>query len=139
MNNVTVENKLATVDLKPLIGTEVKLDAETLASGKHAAELRALLEERGVLIFRGVNLSDEQLQAWQTTGVRSRPLVWTHQSGRKSRVLGCTADRIEGMGVEEGRLLLTKLLSWSTQPQFVYTHSWRPGDLLIWDNTGTMH
>src|SRR4051794_20451072 len=27
----------------------------------------------------------------------------------------------------------------STQPQFVYRHEWRPGDLLIWDNTGTMH
>jgi alpha-ketoglutarate-dependent taurine dioxygenase len=253
MNTLTVETKLPTVDLKPLVGTEVKTDAATLADGAHAAELRALLEARGVLIFRGVDLTDEQqlafseslgqvvrhgerspiqkitldpkvdmaaeylkgslfwhidgategapnfaavlgarrlpaeggdtefantyaawealpedekkaleklrvihsmesaqrvvypqpsyeqVQAWQQHPTRSLPLVWTHKSGRKSLVLGCTADRVEGMGVEEGRLLLAKLLSWSTQPQFVYTHQWRPGDLLIWDNTGTMH
>ena len=39
----------------------------------------------------------------------------------------------------QGRALLTKLREWSTQPQFVYRHDWQPGDLLIWDNTGTMH
>jgi alpha-ketoglutarate-dependent taurine dioxygenase len=54
-------------------------------------------------------------------------------------VLGCTASHIEGLPIEESNLLLAKLLSWSTQPQFVYRHQWSPGDLLIWDNTGTMH
>jgi len=27
----------------------------------------------------------------------------------------------------------------ATQPQYVYRHQWQLGDLLIWDNTGTMH
>jgi alpha-ketoglutarate-dependent taurine dioxygenase len=27
----------------------------------------------------------------------------------------------------------------ATQPKYVYRHSWQMGDLLIWDNTGTMH
>ena len=39
----------------------------------------------------------------------------------------------------EGRALLDELQAWATQPQFVYRHHWRLGDLLIWDNTGTMH
>jgi alpha-ketoglutarate-dependent taurine dioxygenase len=65
--------------------------------------------------------------------------VWTHQSGRKSLVLGSTTSHIEGMTPEAGRALLARLEEWSTQPRFVYRHEWKLGDLLIWDNTGTMH
>lgn len=39
----------------------------------------------------------------------------------------------------EGAALLDHLLQWATQPQFVLRHQWRPGDLVIWDNTGMLH
>src|ERR1700741_3363429 len=68
-----VETKLKTVDLTPLTGSEVMIDAESLVSGVHAAELKALLQARGVLIFRNINLSDEQQLAFAETlgtGVR---------------------------------------------------------------------
>lgn len=80
-----------------------------------------------------------ELRMWQGHAPRNQPLVWTHRDGRKSLVLGATASHIEGMSYEEGRLLLAKLLDWATQPQYVYTHHWKVGDLLVWDNTGTMH
>jgi alpha-ketoglutarate-dependent taurine dioxygenase len=80
-----------------------------------------------------------ELRMWQSMKPRSQPLVWTHRDGRKSLVLGATASHVEGMGYEEGRLLLAKLLDWATQPQYVYTHHWKIGDLVVWDNTGTMH
>ena len=80
-----------------------------------------------------------ELTAWQLRTPKVHPLVWTHKSGRKSLVLGCTADRVEGMGIEEGRMLLCRLMEHATQSQFVYQHDWTIGDLLIWDNTGTMH
>lgn len=80
-----------------------------------------------------------QLQAWQSYKPKSHPLVWTHQSGRKSLVLGATASHVEGMSLEEGRAILCRLLDWATQRQFVYQHTWTLGDLVIWDNTGTMH
>jgi len=41
--------------------------------------------------------------------------------------------------VAEGRLLLRDLTEHATQPQFVYRHAWRVGDLVIWDNRATMH
>jgi alpha-ketoglutarate-dependent 2,4-dichlorophenoxyacetate dioxygenase len=41
--------------------------------------------------------------------------------------------------VPEGRLLLHDLSDFATQPQFVYSHKWRVGDLVIWDNRDTMH
>jgi alpha-ketoglutarate-dependent taurine dioxygenase len=36
-------------------------------------------------------------------------------------------------------LLLLDLNAHATQPQFVYSHTWRQGDLVIWDNRCTMH
>ena len=39
----------------------------------------------------------------------------------------------------DGRLLLLDLTEHATQRQFVYRHSWRAGDLVIWDNRCTMH
>jgi alpha-ketoglutarate-dependent taurine dioxygenase len=83
--------------------------------------------------------TDADVAQWRTRPVRSHPLVWTHVSGRKSLVLGGTATYVEGMGEEESRALLDHLQEWATQPQYVYQHDWQVGDLVIWDNTGTMH
>lgn len=240
-------------DLTTHIGTRIETSSEELLSGVHAAHLRELLEQRGVLIFRGLFFTKEQQVAfartlgrvqaqadgdvskitidpavsataeylkgsffWHIDGAsddqpnlaallnaqvlsaeggtthfantyaaydalteddkalydrlrvvhsfevsqryvnpepsfeeaslwqkarpeKVHPLVWKHRSGRKSLVLGSTASHVEGMSLPEGRALLTKLRDWATQPQFVYGHVWELGDLLLWDNTGTMH
>jgi alpha-ketoglutarate-dependent 2,4-dichlorophenoxyacetate dioxygenase len=41
--------------------------------------------------------------------------------------------------VADGRILLYDLNLFATRPQFVYSHQWRIGDLVIWDNRSTMH
>ena len=243
---------LRTTDVTPRIGTVVETDVETLLGGTRAGEIRALLEERGVLVFPRIQLSDEQqvaftrtlgrivdegdnyiykvtldtsvhetaeylkgafywhidgtnlevpifasllsgrklsdtggdtefcntyaayedlpesekqglegltvvhslvasqryvdpepsyekFKSWRRQTPSRLPLVWTHRSGRKSLVLGCTASHVEGLSVEESDDLLCRLRDWATQPQFVYRHRWTLGDLVIWDNTGTMH
>jgi alpha-ketoglutarate-dependent 2,4-dichlorophenoxyacetate dioxygenase len=67
-------------------------------------------------------------------------LVRTHPgSGRKSLYLSSHAGRIVGMEEPEARLLLMDLIEHATQPQFVHTHTWRTGDLVMWDNRCTMH
>jgi alpha-ketoglutarate-dependent taurine dioxygenase len=245
--------QLDVVDLTPRIGSELRTDVETLLSGREAQNIRATLEQRGVVYFRGLEISDEQQVAiattlgnivqnegaegiykislddkvnerakylkgslfwhfdgslqpfpnlatllrgvqlsevggdtefcntyaayddlpdadkaliadlrvvhsaersqyyvtpemsyeevafWQKSPTKSCPMVWTHQSGRKSLLLGATADYVEGLPVEESRALLARLRDWATQPQYVYRHEWQVGDLIIWDNTGTMH
>ena len=85
------------------------------------------------------NPSEEQLAAWRKNPPKLHPLVWHHQSGRKSLLLGSTACGVDGMELEEGNALLARLTEWTTQPQFVYRHEWQMGDLVVWDNTGTMH
>jgi alpha-ketoglutarate-dependent taurine dioxygenase len=71
--------------------------------------------------------------------VKEHPLVWTRKSGRKSLVIGTTTDRIAGMSLAEGRALLERLREWTVQPDFVYRHAWQDGDLVIWNNCGTLH
>jgi len=71
--------------------------------------------------------------------VGERPLIWTSSSGRKSLLIGETADRIVGMPLAEGRALLARLLEWAGQPDFSYSHQWQQGDLVIWNNCGALH
>jgi len=83
--------------------------------------------------------SYEKMQAWQARGVNRLPLVWKHRSGRQSLVLGCTALQVVGMDISESEALLVRMRDWATSPQFVYRHHWKLGDMVVWDNTGTMH
>ncbi len=61
------------------------------------------------------------------------------ESGRKSLYVASHAGRIFGMPDAEARALLEELIAHTTQRQFVYTHRWRPRDLVMWDNRCTMH
>ncbi len=68
------------------------------------------------------------------------PLVRTiPRSNRQSLYIASHASRIIDWPVPEGRLLLRDLMEHATQPEFVYRHAWRVGDLVIWDNRATMH
>jgi len=67
-------------------------------------------------------------------------LVRTHPgSKRKTLYLSAHASHIVGWPVADGRLLLLDLNEHATQRRFVYSHTWRLGDLVIWDNRCTMH
>jgi alpha-ketoglutarate-dependent taurine dioxygenase len=72
-------------------------------------------------------------------GVKEHPLVWRHQTGRKSLVLGMTVDHVAGMPEAESRALVAKLSAHATRREIVYRHEWQIGDLLTWDNCGVMH
>jgi alpha-ketoglutarate-dependent taurine dioxygenase len=235
-------------DLSPRIGSVVATDKHTLLNGEQAAELRDLLERRGVILFRGLDLTDEQQVvlahtlgeieqalykvsfdpqhnpdfaaytrgtfSWHMDRIdldvpplgsiltarvlsptggetefantyaayedlpenyrtyldtqrivhtieasyreltdksekliafarkfppKEQPLIWKHRSGRKSLALGVHAYRVVGMSEQDGERLLAELMDWATQPAYVYRHSWKLGDTVMWDNTGTMH
>lgn len=81
----------------------------------------------------------EELARWRSRPTHENPLVWTHRNGRKSLVLGASADHIVGMDLDEGRALLAELLDHATRPAKVYSHTWSVGDTVIWDNQGVLH
>lgn len=68
------------------------------------------------------------------------PLVRTHpDTGAKVLYLGNHAGHIIDLPDVEGAALLAELLEFATQPRFVYTHAWQPGDLVLWDNRCLVH
>jgi alpha-ketoglutarate-dependent 2,4-dichlorophenoxyacetate dioxygenase len=84
-----------------------------------------------------VDYSDEERAMFRP--VRQK-LVRTHPvTGRKSLYLSSHAGAIVGMPVAEARILLRDLTEHATQPRFVYAHTWRSWDLIIWDNRQMMH
>ena len=129
----------------PDIGGDTEF-ANTYAAYQALPEAdKALIENLKVVhkveaSFRFVpNLSDEQLAAFRSHDPKQHPLVWHHRNGRKSLITSTSAAGIVGMGQAEGEALLQRMMDWATQPQFVYVHQWQLGDVVMWDNTGTMH
>ncbi|MFJ2667678.1 TauD/TfdA dioxygenase family protein [Nocardia fluminea] len=81
----------------------------------------------------------EQVARWRQLPSHEVDLVWDRKDGRRSLVIGTTADHIVGMERDQSDELLEELLQWSTQERFRYTHSWQVNDVVIWDNTGMLH
>jgi alpha-ketoglutarate-dependent taurine dioxygenase len=83
--------------------------------------------------------SPEELARWRARPTHEHPLVWTHRNGRRSLVLGASADHVVGMDLDEGRALLAELVDRATGADNVYRHNWSVGDTVIWDNRGVLH
>lgn len=69
------------------------------------------------------------------------PLARTHpDTGRKAIYLNpLRVRRFLGMTPEQCAGLIEDLVAHATQPEFVYTHRWRLGDFVIWDNRRSIH
>lgn len=68
------------------------------------------------------------------------PLVRVHpDSGDKALYLGNHASHIVGRPTADGQALLRTMIQHVQQPQFVYTHRWQQGDLVLWDNRCSVH
>jgi alpha-ketoglutarate-dependent 2,4-dichlorophenoxyacetate dioxygenase len=111
------------------------LDARTKAEIEDLVCEHSLIYSREAIGF--TDLTPEERAAFKP--VRQR-LVRTHPvTGRKSLFLASHAGAIVGWTVPEARMFLRDLTEHATQPEFVYAHKWRVGDLVMWDNRQTMH
>ncbi|AHG41548.1 dioxygenase [Pseudomonas syringae CC1557] len=91
------------------------------------------------LLYYNPEPSLAMLTSMQAIGEKGLPLVWKHRSGRKSLILGCTAQHVVGVSPAQSAQILVGLREWATSEAFSYSHEWQVGDLVIWDNTGTLH
>ena len=95
-------------------------------------------ERRGIRTVQEHAPTPEQLASVPDTEmavVRVHPVT-----GRKGLFIneGHTSH-LTGMPRAESDALLAELYAHITRPEFVYAHSWRPGDLLMWDNIAAQH
>jgi alpha-ketoglutarate-dependent 2,4-dichlorophenoxyacetate dioxygenase len=67
-------------------------------------------------------------------------MVWKNPvNGCSALYLASHAYAIEGMESTAGKKLLNELMEAATAPGASYIHSWRSGDVVMWDNRATMH
>jgi alpha-ketoglutarate-dependent 2,4-dichlorophenoxyacetate dioxygenase len=125
----------ANTEFADMRGAYDALDARTKAEVEDLICEHSLIYSREVIGF--TDLTPEEIAAFRP--VRQR-LVRTHPvTGRKSLFLSAHAGAIVGWTVPEARMFLRDLTEHATQREFVYSHAWRPRDLVMWDNRATMH
>ncbi len=106
-----------------------KRELENLAAVHHYAYSR-----RG-LGFKLTNEDeDKRFPPVPQAIIRANP-----KNGRKALYVGSHASHIRDMPEDEGRALLKELLDFATQEKFTYTHHWRVGDLVMYDNRAALH
>lgn len=66
--------------------------------------------------------------------------IWENPvNGREALYLASHAFRVDGYDEAESETLLSELITFCTQPAFIYSHKWQVGDVLIWDQRAVMH
>ena len=103
-------------------------------------ELEGLIVEHDFQKSRiraGHKFDEEQRRRWPPV---LHPLVRVHEeTGEKTLYVGSQAMRVIGWSEDDSEALFLELLDLATQDQFVYTHQWRVGDLVMWDNRRVNH
>jgi taurine dioxygenase len=90
-------------------------------------------------VYNSVKRDDKQ--AVDASSQAVHPVVRTHEETKRKAlyVNRLMSVRIEGMEEAESDALLNSLFDHSENPEFVYTHVWRKGDLIVWDNRCSSH
>jgi alpha-ketoglutarate-dependent 2,4-dichlorophenoxyacetate dioxygenase len=132
---VSIPSRGGDTEFAYMVAAYDALDAETKAEIENLVCEHSQIFSRQQLGF--FDFTDEERERFKP--VRQR-LVRTHPvTGRKSLYLSSHAGSIVGWPVPEARAFLRDLIEHATQRQFVYAHTWRVGDLVMWDNRQTMH
>jgi alpha-ketoglutarate-dependent 2,4-dichlorophenoxyacetate dioxygenase len=110
-------------------------------------EMQRSLE--GLVVEHSIYRSREQMgmkmSAFSEESLRARkpvhhPLVRTNaRTGWKSLYLASHASHVIDWPMEKGRRLIEELIAHATRPEFVYSHAWSLHQLVMWDDSWTMH
>ena len=106
------------------------------------AELARLRAIHNLNFSRNRRHGEEPMTEAQRAAVPpvGHPIVRTHpETGRKCIFLGDHAETIEGMDYAEARRFIDALNERIVAAARIYTHRWRPGDFMVWDNRCLLH
>ena len=120
--------------LHPLFAAEI-VGADL--AGPTTPELVQTVEDAmaryAVCVVRGASLDDDDhIRFSRAFGPLELP------PGSSRRGIAPELDDVTNLGAE-AEVLLDELYAFATQDRFVYSHQWRQGDLVIWDNRCSLH
>lgn len=68
------------------------------------------------------------------------PAVWQNPvNGAEAVYVASHVCGVVGMAQKDAMAFVDDLVARCTQPRYVYTHQWQPGDVLIWDQRAVLH
>ena len=104
-------------------------------------EIEGLITEHSLIYSRGqLGFSDFSQEEKKMFDPVRHSLVRTNDfTGRKSIYLSAHIGTIIGWEMPEARDFIREMMEHATQRAFVYSHKWRVGDLVMWDNRQCMH
>ncbi len=77
------------------------------------------------------------IQKWPEQHWRA---LWPNpETGEEALYIASHVYAVEGMDRAEARAWVKDLIAAMTPPEAIYTHAWRPGDMIIWDERATLH
>ncbi len=66
--------------------------------------------------------------------------IWANPAnGEEAVYIASHAFKVDGLDDDEGTALIEEVVDFCTKPQYVYSHDWQVGDVLIWDERATLH
>jgi len=134
---------LLSARIVPPVGGNTDFASARAAYDALPAERKAALEGLTALhrmTYRDMDNDTGYKEEDKKRHVVTHPVIRTNPvNGRKALYVGSHAQEIVGMPPEEGAKLLEELTAFCTQPEFVYSHHWRDGDAVMWDNRCTLH
>ena len=129
----------------PPEGGETEFASTRVAYEQLPAEMRARIEGKTAIhsfVYSRGLIGDGLLPPDHAAQVPPVPQALVRANpvhGRKAFFVGSHACEIIGVPTDEARALLRDLLALATRPAAVYTHRWRVGDLVMWDNRCVLH
>ena len=134
-----------TARVLPGDGGETEFTSTRLAWERLPADLQGRLKE-AVATHSYANSRDQihpdlatEIERKALPPVRWR-LNWRNPSNdRRALYVASHAYAIDGMDDRDARQLLAQLLDEATRREFVYSHKWRQGDAVMWDNRAMLH
>ena len=142
---VPLRGSLLSAKVVPPEGGETEFASLTAAYAalpeQKKVEIERLIVEHSIAHSRAQiapNLMDEAFQK-DTPPANQRLVRTIPETGKKALLVGSYTTRVHGLPIEKGKTLLKEMLEWSTQPQFVYRHTWRVNDLVVYDNRCCLH
>jgi alpha-ketoglutarate-dependent 2,4-dichlorophenoxyacetate dioxygenase len=104
-------------------------------------DLEDLICEHSIIFSRQLIVGDifTEKEKRKLKPVRQALIRKHSETGRRVFYLGSHCHFVEGWDYPKSRALITELTSWITRPEFVYSHKWKPLDLVMWDNQAVLH
>jgi taurine dioxygenase len=125
----------------PSVGGDTLFASLYAAAEALPPELRAKLEGRRALHGYYAGTVDKAKPNDSLSGRATQDVLRVHeQSGREALFVSrLMTEAIEGMDRSESDALLEQLFDLTEREDFIYTHRWTPGELVMWDNRACNH